>query len=146
MSNVPLSIEGVPLTELIGKEVEVNYISEKKPTHLKALNDSERKSGSQKAEILWDVEYMSSIGDYRLLIIIAYQPRIFDDNSRYNPYRYENMVYECNLSDVKLTQVKDGRILNLDTPEWHEKLLFCRKYTKAIQDGFDAIEDYELEF
>ncbi|OME94977.1 MULTISPECIES: hypothetical protein [Paenibacillus] len=138
MINFPCSTDGTPLFELIGKEVEVTCVIDKKPSYLKAEYDSKRISGHRKPEILWDIEYIPLTGDYKIIIIIVHQPKRFDtDVSSYNDHR----LYVCNYSNVKVSQVMGGRILNLHTPEWHESLNYFRQYTEEIQDRIETLED-----
>lgn len=145
MKDFPCSTEGTPLFELIGKEVEVTYITDKKPSYFKAENDSKRISGHRKPEIFWDIEYIPLTGDYKIIIIILNQPKRYDtDVSSYNPFKDDHRIYVCNYSNVKVSQVMGGRNLNLHSPEWHERLNWFHQYTEEIQDIIDAIED-ELE-
>ncbi|MEC0106775.1 hypothetical protein P4H27_07465 [Paenibacillus taichungensis] len=143
MINFPSSIEGNPLFELIGKEVEVTYANKKKPAYFKAENDSKRISGERKPEILWDIERIPQTDDYKIIILILHQPKKYDDGTCYNPYRYEFRMYVCSNSNVKISQVKNGRILNIFTPEWHQALNYFRKYTEERQNEMD--EYFELE-
>ncbi|WP_338541577.1 hypothetical protein [Paenibacillus tundrae] len=144
MINFPYSIEGIPLFELIGKEVIVNYVNNKKPAYLKTKNDSKRLSGDRKPEILLDIESIPQTNDYKIIILILHQHKKYDDGTISTPYKYEFRKYICNNSDVKISQVKGGRILNIITPEWHEVINFFRYYTEESQTKLDEILESEL--
>lgn len=122
--NFPCSIEGIPLFELIGKEVIVNYVNNKKPAYFKTKNDSKRISGDRKPEILLDIESIPQTNDYKIIILILHQHKKYDDGTICNPSRYESRRYVCNSSNVKISQVEGGRILNICTPDWHEVINF----------------------
>lgn len=110
MSDIPKTAEGTPLTELIGKEVNVKIITGRTP--ITRLMHCERCF-----EILWDIEPVSSFGDYTLRILLI--------NRRKTPISLAGSCigsYRIRYSNVELSQVENGAIFDVNTPKMQERL------------------------
>ncbi|MEK4476295.1 hypothetical protein NSQ91_23925 [Paenibacillus sp. FSL R7-0048] len=112
MSDVPLSMEGFPLTDLIGKEVNVKIISGKTPITRLMYNQKKNL-----AEILWHIEPVSSNGDYKLRILLISRCKI----SKSSQAGFKTS-YSIRYSNVKLSEVENGTMFDVNTSNMKELL------------------------
>ncbi|MDR0269849.1 hypothetical protein [Paenibacillus sp.] len=114
MTNIPTTINGVPLTELIGKEVTVKFLSGRKPVE-KNMAEQLKK---HYFDILWDVKFNSLKGDFQLRFLMIHS------NGK---IKSSFSSYTCLYSNVELEIVKDGKFLDINTSDMQALLQALNK-------------------
>lgn len=107
MNNVPTTINGVPLTELIGKEVTVKFLSGQMPFPKSMIQQLQRKTS---IEILFDIQFNSLKKDYQLrILMMSTKGKIIS-------------CYPCLYSNIELTVIEGGKIVDVNTPDMQSLL------------------------